>query len=56
MYLVEVKNVRGSAKLEHHVVGNVDQRADRALAAALQALDHPGRCLRARVDAADDTT
>ena len=41
------------AELEHHVVRDVDQRRDRALAAARQALDHPRRRRRLGVDVAD---
>jgi hypothetical protein len=51
---VEVEDVRGPAELEHDVVRDVDQRRDGALAAAGQALGHPGRRLRRGVDAADD--
>ena len=43
--------MRGAPQLEHHIVGNVHQRRDAALATARQALDHPGRRLHARVDA-----
>ncbi len=42
------------AEFEHHVVGDVDDRGDRADAAALEALLHPRRRRRARVDALDD--
>ena len=41
------------AQLEHHVVGDVDQRRDRALARALQAPLHPGRRRRRGVHVAD---
>ena len=52
--LVQVEDVRRPAVLEHHVVGDVDQRRHRALAAARQALDHPRRRLRLRIDVAHD--
>src|SRR5690606_16176036 len=52
--LVEVEDVRGATELEHHVVGDVDQGRHAALAAARQALDHPGRRLRPGVDATHD--
>ena len=51
--LVEVVDVQRPAELEHHVVGDVDQRRDRALAGALEALAHPFRRRRRGVDAAD---
>ncbi len=41
MNLVEVKNVRWAAELEHHVIRNVDQGGDAALAATGQAVNHP---------------
>ncbi len=49
LQLVEVEDVRRPPELEHHVVGDVDQRGDRALAGALEALLHPVRRRRARV-------
>ena len=53
---VEVKNVRGSTELEHHVVGNIHQRAHTALAATGQAVNHPPRRLRLRVHALHNAT
>ena len=47
--LVQIKNVAGPAQLKHHVVGDVDQGADRALAAARQAIHHPLGGLHLRV-------
>ena len=41
MYLVQIKNVGWAAELEHHVVGNVHQSRDAALATAGQAVHHP---------------
>ena len=55
MDLAEVEDVRRLPRLEHHVVRDVDERRDAALAAAGQPLDHPGRRPRPRVDVADDT-
>ena len=49
-----VVGVQRLAQLEHHVVGDVDDRRDRADAAALEALLHPRRRRGARVDAFDD--
>ena len=49
-----VEGVQGLPEFEHDVVGDVDQRRDRADAAALQATDHPFGACRARIDAADD--
>jgi len=46
------KGVHRLAELEHHVVGDVDDRADRADAAAAQPLLDPQRRLGRRVDAA----
>eukprot|EP01022_Parablepharisma_sp_SALTPOND_P031134 TRINITY_DN785_c0_g5_i1.p2 TRINITY_DN785_c0_g5~~TRINITY_DN785_c0_g5_i1.p2 ORF type:complete len:1059 (-),score=367.39 TRINITY_DN785_c0_g5_i1:4151-7327(-) len=57
--LVEIEHVRGTTQFQHHIVGDVHQRRDRALAAALQALLHPLRrgCLgiEATNDAASET-
>ena len=44
----------GCAELEHHVVRDVDDRADRAQARTTQALLHPERRLRVRTNAAND--
>src|SRR5256885_10090547 len=41
-----VEDVRRTAQLEHHIVGDVHQRRHAALAAARQAIDHPLRRLR----------
>jgi hypothetical protein len=46
--------MHGLAELEHHVVGDVDDRGDRAKAGALDARLHPRGRRRARVDALDD--
>ena len=46
--LVEVVDVQRPAELEHHVVGDVDQRRDRALPGALQPRAHPFRSCGAR--------
>ena len=54
--LVQVEEVRRPAVLEHHVIGDVDQRGDRALAATRQPVDHPGRRLRPGVHVAHDAT
>ena len=51
---VEIEDVRRPAEFEHHVVRDIDQRTDRALAASCQAVDHPARRRRKRVDAAHD--
>ena len=53
--LVQIEHVRRTAQFEHHVVRDVDQRGDAALARALQTLDHPLRRLRARIHAANHT-
>ena len=52
--LVQVEDVRRTAQLEHHVVGDIDQRRHAALAAARQALDHPLRRAGLGVDVAHD--
>ena len=52
MHLVEIEHVRRAAELKHHVVGNVDQRCDRALAGFLQPFTHPRRGGGFGVDAA----
>ena len=53
---VEIEDVRRSAVLEHHVVGDVDQCRDAALTATCQAIDHPCRRLGLRVHVAYDAT
>ena len=55
MNLVEVKNMRGTTQLEHHVVGNIDQCSDAALAATGQPVHHPLRRGGAGVDPPDHT-
>ena len=55
MNLVEVKNMRGTTQLEHHVVGNVHQRGHAALAATGQPVHHPLRRGGAGVDLPDHT-
>ena len=56
MNLVEVKNMRRPAQLKHHVIGNIDQRSDAALAATGQPVHHPLRRGGAGVDLPDHTT
>ena len=51
---VGVKGVHRLAQFEHHVVGDVHQRADRAQAGALEALGHPQRRTCGGVHAFDD--
>ena len=53
LQLVHVVDVQRPAQFEHHVVGHVHQRRDRALAGALQAPAHPLRRRRRGVDVAD---
>ena len=48
-----VVRVQRLAELEHHVIGDVDDRGDRANPAAFEALLHPFGRRRARVDALD---
>ena len=50
----QVEGVHGLAEFEHHVVGDVDGRRNRADAAATQFLDHPLGRARGGVDAGDD--
>ncbi len=54
MDLVQVEHVARPAELEHHIVGDVHERAHRALAAAREPVDHPGRRGRLRIHVADD--
>ena len=56
MDFFQIKDVRGAAQLEHHVVGNVHQRADAALPATRQPVHHPGGRLRLRIDVAHDAS
>ena len=51
--LVEVVDVQRAAELEHHIVRDIDERADRALPSALEPLLHPLRRLCRRVNAAN---
>jgi len=51
--LVLVVDVQRPAQFEHHVVGDVHQRRDRALAGALEALAHPRRGRRRGIHIAD---
>ena len=53
---VQIKNMRRTTKLEHHVVGDVHQRAHAALTATRQAVHHPLRGLSLGVHALDHTT
>ena len=53
LQLVEIVDVQRPAQFEHHVVGDVHQRGDRALAGALEALLHPLRRRRGSVHVAD---
>ena len=48
--------MRRTTKLEHHVVGDVHQRAHAALTATGQAVDHPLWGLSLGVHALDHTT
>ncbi len=48
-----VIGVQGLAEFEHHVVGDIHQRADRADATALDAPLHPRRRLSTRIDPLD---
>ncbi len=41
-------------ELQHDVIGDVDDRVDRAQTAAAQPFPHPGGRIRAHVDVADD--
>ena len=52
MDFVQVKNVRRAAQLKHHIVGNIYQSGDAALAAARQAVHHPLRRLGLWIDIA----
>ena len=49
----EIERMHRLPDLQHDVVGDVDRRRKRAHAAASQALRHPERALRRRVDAPD---
>ena len=48
---VVVERMQRLAQFQHHVVGDVDHRADRAQTAAAQAFGHPQRRVRGHVDA-----
>ena len=50
----QIKNMGRSTQLKHHVVGDVHQRADAALPATRQPVDHPGGRLRLRINVAHD--
>ncbi len=52
----QVEGVHRLAQLQHHVLGDIHQQRHRAHATATQALGHPQRSGRARVDALDDAT
>ena len=54
MNLVKIENMTGPAELEHHIVGDVDERAHAALTAACQAVHHPGWRFGAGINAAHD--
>ena len=53
--LVEVVDVQGPAKLQHHVVRHVDKGGYRTLPRTLEPLPHPGWSGRRRIDVADHT-
>ena len=53
---VEIKNVRRTAQLEHHVVGDIDQWAHAALTATGQSVHHPLRGGSLGVHALHDAT
>ena len=55
MDLVQIEDVAGTAQLEHHVVGDVHQGRNRALAATRQTVHHPLGRLHPGVDIAHDT-
>ena len=50
------ERVHGLSELEHHVVGDVHHRRDAAQPRSTQALPHPQRRLRPRVDVPDHAT
>ncbi len=52
----QVVGVQRLAQLEHHVVGDVDNGADRAQSRAAQALAHPERRASRRIDTLYDAT
>ncbi len=54
LHTVQIEYVIRTVQFQHHVVGNIDQRADRAQAATFQTLHHPGRCLGLGIHALDD--
>ena len=49
--LVQIKNVRRPAELEHHIVGDVHQRRNAALAATGQTVHHPAGRSNPRIHA-----
>ena len=51
--LVQIVDVERASKFQHHVIGHVHQRRNRALAGACQALLHPCGHRRGGVDVAD---
>ena len=51
--LVQIENMRGPTQLKHHIVGNIHQRADTALTATSQAVDHPCGCFGFGIDMSD---
>ena len=52
--LGHIVDVQRTTELEHHVVGDVDQRRDRSLPGSCETIFHPCRCRRLRVNVADD--
>ena len=48
--------MRWAAQFKHHVVGNIHQSGNAALATTRQAVHHPWGCLRLGIDIADNTT
>lgn len=55
MQRIQVEGMHRLAELQHHVLGDIHQQRHRAHAAAAQALGHPHRCGRRRIDAFDHT-
>ena len=53
---VGIEGMQRLAEFEHHVVGDVHERADRTQAGTLEALAHPQRRTRVRIQALDDAT
>ena len=54
--LVGIIGMHRLAEFQHHIGGDVDQQADRTQPGALEALAHPHRSRRLRIDAFDHAT